>query len=130
MVEYIELFGKQYNVTTLEKSIVVVLIVAIVIFLIASRNFYYYKGFWNKNHKGWGALVVGSLVVMFICGFFKGYLLIKTDILKKEYLQFVIEQDYKIYINGREVAADTININGYEDIKINDDKKLVIITVN
>ena len=49
---------------------------------------------------------------------------------KTQEIEVALENNYKIYINGREVEPWTIDVSTYRNIKIDNDKKIIIITAD
>jgi len=53
-----------------------------------------------------------------------------NDTKQQEKIEEDVESGYSVYINGEEVAADTIDIDSYSNIVIDDENKYIIITVD
>lgn len=72
-------------------------------------------------------LIIGLFVFYCVSLCFDWYLDLQ---IKQDALDKVSNQDYVVYVNGQEVDADTVRIEGFRDVKVDDDNKYIIITVD
>lgn len=78
---------------------------------------------WSDNSRREASMLFfgGAVVVFFVGALF-------LENLEQQMEQEAIQQGYIIYINGVEVEANTINIEEYDNVKIDDENGYIIIT--
>ena len=86
----------------------------------------------KKNSIGSLRLVLVLLFVclVLVCLNLKDIIQSKIDFEKKKACDILMQQGYKIFINGMEVDYSTIDMEKYNNFSIDNEKKYIIITVN
>ena len=69
-----------------------------------------------------------GLVIIFVSLVYFLYCSNQNKIQEEQRIEYAVEQGYTIYIDGREVDHMTIDIGSYNNIKIDDENKIIIIS--